>query len=267
LKLLFTPKHEHLTLLLPTLPGTNAATKQKAPQHPFCQRILGPCNGGHPCACRRIRHRGKPDLCRADPTQCSHPPSPYSMNMMNGAAYYSPPNRHQKCYASMLGQVEAEKKPDLSEFPSLVEQAVQAGLIQRATVEAVIEQKIKLNLPTWRVINCPECGIRFERGQRHLLKCDRCRIPLRPCSGCGKEFRPDYRKKVCCSKECSKDLQVRHFKANHVSRAKPPRLCLCLVCNKMRPERQSGSAVAKTCSPACATAYRRTVNQLRTKTK
>lgn len=187
------------------------------------------------------------------------------MNMMNGAAYYSPPNRHQKCYAAMLGQAEAEKKPDLSEFPSLVEQAVQAGLIQRATLEAVIEEKAKLNLAEWRVIDCPECGIRFERGRRHLLKCDRCRIPLRPCSGCGKEFRPETRKKVCCSKDCSRVMQVRNFKANYVST--PKELVQCLVCREFKPARQAGSGVAKTCSPTCADSYRRNMNQLRTKTK
>lgn len=186
--------------------------------------------------------------------------------MMNGAPFWSPPSRHQKCYASMLGTpAQAANKPDLSEFPSLVEKAVRAGLIQRATAEAVSEQKARPPKSAWRVANCRTCGIRFERGKRILLDCDRCRIPLRNCGGCGKEFRPPDRKKFCCSKDCSRIMQVRNFKANYVFAAKT--LVQCIVCRELKPARQAGSGVAKTCSPTCADSFRRNMNQLRTKTK
>jgi len=179
--------------------------------------------------------------------------------LMNGAPYWSPPHRHEKSYAHRAG-IRAE----LAEMPDLVAKAIRHGLIQRPDSTSTIPTPVKRNLEDWRIANCDECGISFERGRRELVKCTTCRMPVRPCSGCGKDFRPPDRKKVCCSKECSQKKQVANFKRQHALTAKPLGMVQCVICKGMRPEPKRGARIAQTCSKECFIIFSR---QLRSKTK
>jgi len=188
--------------------------------------------------------------------------------MMNGAPFWSPPHRHQKGYMARLGTLaEGTVKPELSEMADLVAAAIRQGLIKRPDPRDTIPTPPPKagSRAAWRVAICPECNIRFERHRKCFLRCDRCRLQPKECKSCGASFKPADRKKVCCSKECSKALQSATFKAKHGSKA--PKLTQCVVCLEMKPVRQAGSGVAKTCSPTCADNYRRNMNQLRFKKK
>jgi hypothetical protein len=77
-------------------------------------------------------------------------------NTMNGAAYYSPPHRHQKSYAHRAG-IPAE----LAELPALVASAIRRGLIQRPAPSEAIPVPVKDELADWRIANCQTCGISF----------------------------------------------------------------------------------------------------------
>ena len=178
---------------------------------------------------------------------------------MNGAPYWSPPHRHEKSFTYRVGI-----KAELAEMPELVAKAIRRGLVQRPDPSGTIPTPVKGELAGWRITNCAECGIAFERGRRELVKCDTCRMPVRPCSGCGKEFRPPDRKKVCCSKECSQKKQVQNFKRQHALNAKPLGMVQCCICKGMRPEPKRGARIAQTCSKECLMALRK---QLSPKTK
>ena len=177
--------------------------------------------------------------------------------MMNGAPFWSPPHRHQKSYISRLGTLaEGTVKPELSEMPDLVAAAIRQGLIKRPDPRDTIPVPPPKHgsRAAWRVAVCPECNIRFERHRKCFLKCDRCRLQPKDCRSCGASFKPADRKKVCCSKECSKALQSATFKAKHGSKA--PKTAECAICHRIRPIRQAGNSVAKTCSRECADQYR-----------
>ena len=175
---------------------------------------------------------------------------------MNGAPYWSPPHRHEKSYAHRAG-IRAE----LAEMPDLVEKAIRRGLIQRPDPIGTIPTPVRGDLADWRITNCQDCGISFERGRRELVKCASCRMSVRPCSGCGKEFRPPDRKKVCCSKECSQKKQVQNFKRQHALTAKPLGMVQCVICNGMRPEPKRGARIAQTCSEECLMALRKQLSK------
>jgi hypothetical protein len=181
---------------------------------------------------------------------------------MNGAPYYSPPHRHQKSYASRLGSLaEDVLKPELAELPALVASAIRQGLIKRPAPSETIPVPVKAELADWRIANCQTCGASFERGRWHLMKCAPCRLPIRTCSGCGKDFRPPDRKKVCCSKECSQKKQVANFKQQHALTAKPRGMVQCCICKGMRPEPKRGARIAQTCSKECLLTLRKQMNQ------
>jgi hypothetical protein len=179
--------------------------------------------------------------------------------MMNGAPYWSPPNRHQKSYISRLGNLaEDALKPELAELPGLVARAIQQGLIKRPDPSGLVPTPILKRGPLaeWQTTDCNECGVTFERHKRTLTKCQVCRIPMRGCKNCGKAFRPADLKKVCCSTECSRLIQVASFKAQHTYTQTQPKTAECVICHQIRPVRPAGSGVAKTCSPECSKEYR-----------
>jgi hypothetical protein len=179
--------------------------------------------------------------------------------LMNGAPYYSAPHRHQKCYMTRLGNLaEDVLKPELAELPGLVAAAIRKGLIKRpAPSETIPAPVAKLGpLADWQTTQCEECGCTFERRQRKHTTCTTCRIPIKACKNCQKEFRPVDRKKVCCSRECSQIMQVASFKAQHDYTKSQPKMAECIVCRQIKPTRPSGSGVAKTCSTECSKEYR-----------
>jgi hypothetical protein len=178
---------------------------------------------------------------------------------MNGAPYYSPPHRHQKSYVSRLGSLAEETiKPELAELPALVASAIRRGLIKRPDPSGLVPVPVVKRGPLaeWMTTACDECGVTFERHKRTLTKCQTCRIPIKDCKNCGKAFRPADLKKVCCSAECSRLIQVASFKAQHTYTQTQPKVAECIVCHQIRPVRHSGSGVAKTCSPECSKEYR-----------
>jgi predicted Zn-ribbon and HTH transcriptional regulator len=118
-------------------------------------------------------------------------------------------------------------------------------------------------LAEWQTTQCDECGVTFERHKRTLTKCPTCRIPIKLCKNCGKAFRPADLKKVCCSTECSRLIQVASFRAQHTYTKSLPKLAECIVCHQIKPVRRSGSGVAKTCSPECSKEYRANLNKQR----
>lgn len=179
---------------------------------------------------------------------------------MNGAPYYSAPHRHQKGYMARLGTLaEGAVRPELSEMADLVALAIRRGLIKRPEPEPAVELKRKPGaFADWRVTVCPDCNIRFERHRKHHIRCERCRLQPKECIRCGTVFKPADRKKVCCSAECSKALQSATFKAKYGS--KQPKLTECVICHQMRPVRQAGSTIAKSCSSECAAVYRKQKN-------
>ena len=178
---------------------------------------------------------------------------------MNGAPYYSAPHRHQKSYMSRLGSLaECALKPELAELPELVAAAIRKGLIKRPDPSGLVPVPVVKRGPLapWMTADCDECGISFERHKRTLTKCQVCRIPIKDCKNCGKAFRPADLKKVCCSTECSRLIQVASFKAQHTYTKSLPKMAECIVCHQVRPVRPAGSGVAKACSPECSKQYR-----------
>jgi len=179
--------------------------------------------------------------------------------MMNGAPYYSAPHMHQKSYASRLGSLaEDVLKPKLAELPGLVARAIQQGLIKRPDPSGLVPVPIVKRGPLaeWMTTDCDECGISFERHKRTLTKCPTCRIPIKVCKNCCTPFRPVDLKKVCCSAECSRLIQVASFKAQHDYTKSLPKVAECIICHQIKPVRHSGSGVAKTCSPECSKKFR-----------
>ena len=179
--------------------------------------------------------------------------------MMNGAPYYSPPHRHQKSYMSRLGTItEQAIKPELAELPELVASAIRQGLIKRPDPSGLVPVPVVKRGPLapWMTADCDECGVSFERHKKTLTKCQGCRIPMRDCKNCGTQFRPADLKKVCCSTECSRLIQVASFKAQHNYSKTLPKMAECIVCHQIKPVRPSGSGVAKACSPECSKKYR-----------
>jgi hypothetical protein len=179
--------------------------------------------------------------------------------MMNGAPYYSAPHRHQKSYMTRLGSLAEETiKPELAELPALVASAIRRGLIKRPDPSGLVPVPVVKRGPLapWMTADCDECGISFERHKRTLTKCQVCRIPIKPCKNCGTEFRPADLKKVCCSAECSRLIQVASFRAQHTYTKSLPKMAECIVCHQVRPVRPAGSGVAKTCSPECSKQFR-----------
>lgn len=173
-------------------------------------------------------------------------------NMMNGAAYYSPPHRHQKSYISRLGSMaEDTLKPELAELPALVASAIRRGLIQRPDPRGMVPTPMLKRGPLaeWQTTDCDECGVTFARHKRTLTRCQPCRTPLLECGNCGTKFRSVYKKKVGCSPECSQKLQVQNYKH---------KVACCVVCQGSMPAIRIGSAVAKTCSAQCSATYRKT---------
>ena len=188
--------------------------------------------------------------------------------MMNGAPYYSPPHRHQKSYMSRLGTLaECALKPELAELPALVANAIRQGLIKRPDPSGLVPVPVVKRGPLapWMTTQCDECGISFERHKRTLTKCQTCRIPIKDCKNCGKAFRRADLKKVCCSTECSRLIQVASFKAQHTYTQTQPKTTECVICHQVRPVRPAGSGVAKTCSPECSKIFRANRNKQRTK--
>lgn len=181
--------------------------------------------------------------------------------LMNGAPYYSAPHRHQKCLMTKLLSHSEEPTGKLSELPKLIASAIRQGLIKRPDPTGTIPVPVKGKLADWRTANCEDCGVTFERGRYELVKCASCRRPVRPCSGCGKDFRPPDRKKVCCSKECSQKKQVANFKASHSLKAKPLGMVQCIICKGMRPEPKRGARIAQTCSKECRVVLQKQKNQ------
>ena len=178
---------------------------------------------------------------------------------MNGAPYYSPPHRHQKSYMSRLGTLaECALKAELAELPELVASAIRKGLIKRPDPKDLVPVPIVKRGPLapWQTTECLECSCTFERNRRNIVKCEACRIPIKACKNCQKEFRPADRKKVCCSKECSQKMQIASFKAQHTYSKTLPKMAECIVCRQIKPVRPSGSGVAKTCSPECSKQFR-----------
>ena len=187
---------------------------------------------------------------------------------MNGAPYYSPPHRHQKSYMSRLGTLaECALKAELAELPELVASAIRKGLIKRPDPKDLVPVPIVKRGPLapWMTADCDECGVSFERHKKTLTKCQGCRIPMRGCKNCGTQFRPADLKKVCCSTECSRLIQVASFKAQHNYTQTLPKTAECVICHQIRPVRPAGSGVAKTCSPECSKIFRAARNQQRTK--
>jgi len=179
--------------------------------------------------------------------------------LMNGAPYYSAPHRHQKCYMARLGSLaEDVLKPELAEMPALVAAAIRQGLIKRPDPTGLVPTPILKRGPLapWQTTQCGECGVTFERHKRTLTKCEVCRIPMKECKNCQKEFRPADRKKVCCSRICSQAMQVSSFKAQHTYTKTLPKMAECIICHQIKPVRPSGSGVAKACSPECSKEYR-----------
>jgi len=179
--------------------------------------------------------------------------------LMNGAPYYSAPHRHQKSYMSRLGSLaEPTAKPELAEMPALVAAAIRQGLIKRPDPKDTIPLPILKRGPLapWQTAECLECQCTFERNRRNIVKCETCRIPIKVCKNCQKEFRPVDRKKVCCSRECSQAMQIASFKAQHNYTKSLPKMAECIICHQVRPVRPSGSGVAKTCSPECSKQFR-----------
>ncbi len=179
--------------------------------------------------------------------------------LMNGAPYYSAPHRHQKCYMARLSSLaECVLKPELAEMPALVAAAIRQGLIKRPDPAGLVPVPIVKRGPLapWQTTQCCECGVTFERHKRTLTKCETCRIPMKACKNCQKEFRPADRKKVCCSRICSQAMQVASFKAQHVYTKSLPKMAECIICHQIKPVRPSGSGVAKACSPECSKEYR-----------
>lgn len=179
--------------------------------------------------------------------------------LMNGAPYYSPPHRHQKSYMTRLGSLAEETiKPELAELPALVASAIRRGLIKRPDPSGLVPTPILKRGPLaeWQTTDCDECGVSFERHKRTLTKCPTCRIPMRGCKNCGTQFRPADLKKVCCSAECSRLIQVASFRAQHTYTQTQPKVAECIVCHQVRPTRVSGSGIAKACSPECSKEYR-----------
>ncbi len=178
---------------------------------------------------------------------------------MNGAPYYSAPHRHQKSYMTRLGSLAQDAlKPELAELPGLVADAIRKGLIKRPDPAGLVPTPILKRGPLaeWQTTQCGECGVTFERHKRTLTKCEVCRIPMKACKNCQKEFRPVDRKKVCCSRECSQLMQVASFKAQHNYTKSQPKMAECIICRQIKPVRPSGSGVAKTCSTECSKEYR-----------
>ena len=187
---------------------------------------------------------------------------------MNGAPYYSAPHRHQKSYMSRLGTLaECALRPELAELPALVAAAIRQGLIQRPDPSGLVPRGILQRGPLaeWQTTACDECGVTFERHKRTLTKCKACRIPMRGCNHCQQQFRPTDLKKVCCSTECSRLIQIASFKAQHQYSTRLPKMAECIVCRQIKPVRPSGNGVAKTCSPECSKIFRAARNQKRTK--
>lgn len=187
---------------------------------------------------------------------------------MNGAPFWSPPHRHQKSYISRLcASSEATLNPELAEFPALVADAIRKGLIKRPDPKDLVPTPILKRGPLaeWQTTACDECGVTFERHKRTLTKCQTCRIPMRGCKNCGTQFRPADLKKVCCSTECSRLIQVASFKAQHNYTQTLPKTAECVICHQIRPVRPAGSGVAKTCSPECSKIFRANRNKQRTK--
>jgi hypothetical protein len=153
---------------------------------------------------------------------------------------------------------EAEIKPELAEFSELVADAIRKGLIKRPDPSGLVPTPILKRGPLaeWQTTQCDECGVTFERHKRTLTKCKTCRIPMRNCKNCQKEFRPSDRKKVCCSRVCSQVMQIASFKAQHVYTKKQPTMAECVICRQIKPARPSGNGVAKTCSPECSKVFR-----------
>lgn len=182
------------------------------------------------------------------------------MSLMNGAPYWSPPSRNQRCLVSLLAGPATGPKPTLDEMPGLVAKAIKQGLIippHPSEITPVVHRK----LADWQTAACTECGASFERGRREMVKCHKCRQPEKECSGCGNMFRPPDRKKVCCSKECSQKKQVANFKHQHAAKAKPLGMVQCVVCKNMRQEPKRGSRISQTCSKECLFALRKIISK------
>ena len=174
--------------------------------------------------------------------------------LMNGAPYYAPPHRHQKCYMARLGNLaEDVLKPELAELPALVAAAIRQGLIKRPDPSGLVPTPILKRGPLaeWQTTQCDECGVTFERHKRTLTKCKACRSPLLKCGNCGKQFRSVDKKKVGCSTECSQKMQVQNY---------TQKVTCCVICQEKMPAIRRGSAVAKTCSAQCSATYRKTRN-------
>ena len=180
---------------------------------------------------------------------------------MNGAPFWSPPNRHQKCLMTKLLSPSSGPEGKLSELPALVASAIKQGLIKRPDPTGTIPTPIKGELADWRTADCEECGVTFERGGRKITKCKRCRLEPKACSACGIIFRPPDRKKVCCSKECSQKKKVQNFKRKHALTAKPLGMVQCCICKVMRPEPKRGARIAQTCSKVCRVVLQKQKNQ------
>lgn len=183
--------------------------------------------------------------------------------LMNGAPYYSAPHRHQKSYTARLSSLaENAIKPELAELPALVASAIRRGLIKRPDPTGLVPVPMVKRGPLapWQTTQCDECGVTFERHKRTLAKCETCRIPIKPCRNCQKEFRPADRKKVCCSTECSQAIQVANFKAQHSYSQRLPKTAECVICRQIKPTRPAGSGFAKTCSLECSAVFRRMGN-------
>lgn len=183
-------------------------------------------------------HNGKPLWCRPAPTK-------------SGAIWTK----------------EDEQETALSEMPKLIANAIKAGLVQKPKEEP---REVK-PLASWQCAWCEQCGTKFTRNHLRHVKCESCRNPPVPCFLCGTLFRKRHSKQNACSVQCSKEKQRRSYQVMAESKRKPVKLTECIICKEMKPVRQAGQKVARTCSKECASVYRKQKatehNQVKAKNK
>jgi hypothetical protein len=169
------------------------------------------------------------------------------MGTMNGNPYYSGPTRHTRCLGDrFIDPVIPGEPASLEELPFLVAKAIKEGLIQMPDKEeppVEAQPKREFRVAEWQKVTCIKCQQPFVRMHPKHSQCNGCRTE-RPCSMCGKLFKPRERWLKRCSEACVKKSYVRPVKLRPV--------CTCTVCGCQFEGRMSGVGWAKTCNSDCA---------------
>jgi hypothetical protein len=174
------------------------------------------------------------------------------MHLHNGNPLWCRP-APTKSGAIWTKEDEPKETVALSEMPKLIAKAIKAGLVQKPKEEPRAAKPVA----SWQRAWCEQCGTKFTRNHLRHVWCESCRNPPVPCFVCGTPFRKRHNKQTACSVECSKERQRRSYQVMAESKRKPVKLTECIICKEMKPVRQAGQKVARTCSKECASVYRK----------